>query len=70
MSDQYLVTGNEFVSLPAIRQNDASIDSFTVLHMGFKGMLAFHGGADIPLIKPHVKNSEAVDRRDILPYCR
>jgi len=54
MSDHYLVTGNEFVSLPAIRQNDASIDSFTVLHMGFKGMLSFHGDADFPLIKPTV----------------
>lgn len=55
MQDCYIPTGNEFVSLPTLDQNAASIESFTVLHMGYKGMLAFWGGESEPLIRPFVR---------------
>jgi len=55
MQDCYIPTGNEFVSLPTLDQNTASIESFTVLHMGYKGMLAFWGGESEPLIRPLVR---------------
>ena len=35
----YFVTGNEYVSLPTIRQTDAAIEGLSFLHMGAKGMI-------------------------------
>ncbi|MDR2021693.1 MAG: glycoside hydrolase family 125 protein [Hungatella sp.] len=58
MQDCYMPTGNEFVSLPTLDQTTASIESFTVLHMGYKGMLAFWGGESEPLIRPFVRAEE------------
>ncbi|HCD42452.1 MAG TPA: metal-independent alpha-mannosidase, partial [Lachnoclostridium sp.] len=58
MQDCYMPTGNEFVSLPTLNQTTASIESFTVLHMGYKGMLAFWGGESEPLIRPFVQAEE------------
>ncbi len=58
MQDCYIPTGNEFVSLPTLNQATASIESFTVLHMGYKGMLAFCGGESKPLMRPFVQAEE------------
>ena len=49
---EYLVTGNEYVSLPTIRQRDGAIESLSFLHMGAKGMIELCGGPDKPLIAP------------------
>lgn len=47
----YQVTGNEYVSLPAIREDTGAVQGLTVLHMGAKGLLELCGG-DAPLIAP------------------
>ena len=39
----YQVTGNEYVSLPAIRERDGAVDSISCLYMGVKGMLELKG---------------------------
>ena len=39
----YQVTGNEYVSLPTIREKDGSIESISCLYMGVKGMLELKG---------------------------
>ena len=49
---EYLVTGNEYVSLPTIRQRDGAIESLSFLHMGAKGMIELCGNSDKPLIAP------------------
>ena len=50
----YQVTGNEYVSLPAIREDTGAVQGLTVLHMGAKGLLDLCGG-DAPLIAPVVR---------------
>ncbi|MCL2486173.1 MAG: glycoside hydrolase family 125 protein [Oscillospiraceae bacterium] len=55
MGAKYIPSGNEFVSLPTVNQRDASVESFTLLHMGYKGMLAFHGAEGSPLISPLIE---------------
>jgi hypothetical protein len=55
VQNSYIPTGNELISLPTLNQATASIESFTVLHMGCKGMLAFLGGKDRALIQPFVR---------------
>ena len=47
----YQVTGNEYLSLPAIREDTGAVQGVTVLHMGAKGLLELSGG-DGPLIAP------------------
>lgn len=49
---EYLVTGNEYVSLPTIRQRDGAIEGLSFLHMGAKGMIELCGSAGLPLMKP------------------
>lgn len=46
--EKYYLTGNEFVSIPAIRE-DASIESINFLHMGYRGLIEICGS---PIIKP------------------
>lgn len=41
--EQYQVTGNEFVSLPTIRESDGTIESISCLYMQLKGMLEMKG---------------------------
>ena len=52
---EYWVTGNEFVSLPTIRQGDGAIEGLSFLHMGAKGMIELRGGEGGPLIAPFVE---------------
>lgn len=47
----YQVTGNEYLSLPAVAENTGAVEGLTVLHMGAKGLLELSGG-DKPLIAP------------------
>lgn len=47
----YQVTGNEYLSLPAVAENTGAVEGLTVLHMGAKGLLELSGG-DGPLIAP------------------
>ena len=47
----YQVTGNEYLSLPAISEDTGAVEGLTVLHMGAKGLLELSGG-DGPLIAP------------------
>lgn len=50
----YLVTGNEYVSLPTIRQEDAALEGISFLHMGAKGMIELLGSEDSPFLRPVV----------------
>ncbi|MDK2807499.1 MAG: uncharacterized protein PWP24_230 [Clostridiales bacterium] len=52
MEPNYICTGNEMISLPCIDTKDASILDFTMLHMGYKGLLDVRGSNDCPLLRP------------------
>lgn len=52
------ITGNEFVALPEIRSGDASLASFTFLHMGLKGMVVVGGEEGAPLMRPVVLDAD------------
>ncbi len=41
--EQYQVTGNEYVSLPTIRESDGAIEGISCLYMGVKGMIEMTG---------------------------
>ncbi len=43
MEEKYQVTGNEYVSLPAIREQDGAIEGLSCLYMQVKGMLELKG---------------------------
>lgn len=51
----YFVTGNEYVSLPAIREEDGAVEGLSFLHMGAKGMIEMCGSAEEPLLKPFLE---------------
>jgi hypothetical protein len=40
---KYQVTGNEYISLPTIRESDGGMEGITFLHMGAKGMFELRG---------------------------
>lgn len=46
----YQVTGNEYLSLPTLREQDGAIEGITFLYMGLKGLLELRG--EEALIKP------------------
>lgn len=48
--EKYFPTGNEFISLPTIRE-DAAIESINFLHMGYRGLVEICGE---PLFKPFI----------------
>ena len=47
----YQVTGNEFLSLPTIRESDGAVEGVTFLYMQVKGLLELRGNAG--LIRPY-----------------
>ena len=53
MHEQYLPTGNEYVSLPTLDERTGAIGSFSCLHMGARGLIEFRGGKR-PIIEPFV----------------
>lgn len=53
MSVQYMPTGNQFITLPKVREDDASIEDFGFLHMGYKGLVDVRGTEEKPLIQPY-----------------
>ncbi|NLV57339.1 MAG: glycoside hydrolase family 125 protein [Clostridiales bacterium] len=50
--ERYQVTGNEFVSLPTIRERDGAVEGITFLYMAAKGLLEIHG--DEAIIAPYL----------------
>ena len=42
--ERYQVTGNEYVSLPTIRESDGAIEGISCLFMRLKGMIELKGG--------------------------
>lgn len=52
MSVQYMPTGNQFISLPKVCEDNASIEDFAFLHMGYKGLIDIRGTEEKPLIQP------------------
>ena len=62
----YFVTGNEYVSLPTVRQTDAAIEGLRFLHMGAKGMIELWGDQGQPLLRPFIElNGEEVPLEDM-----
>lgn len=49
----YQVTGNEYLSLPTIRENDGAVEGITFLYMQVKGLLEIRGTDG--LIRPYVE---------------
>lgn len=47
----YYVTGNEYVSLPTIREEDAALEGISFLNMGAKGMIELRGSDTEPLLR-------------------
>lgn len=47
----YQVTGNEYISLPTIRERDGAVEGVTFLYMGVRGMLELRGQEG--LIRPY-----------------
>ena len=56
MEKQYQVTGNEYVSLPTIRESDGAIESISCLYMSLKGMIELAGRDG--LIRPFLQCDE------------
>jgi len=54
MKEKYQVTGNEYLSLPTLRESDGAVEGLTFLHMGAKGMLELKGDETTPLLRPFV----------------
>ena len=52
MHEQYLPTGNEWVSLPTLQARTGALESFSFLHMGYKGLIEQRGAASLPLMAP------------------
>lgn len=52
MRRNYIPTGNEFISLPCICEENGSILDFTFLHMGFKGLIDVRGNEEHPILTP------------------
>ncbi|MBQ7307871.1 MAG: glycoside hydrolase family 125 protein [Clostridia bacterium] len=55
--EKFIPTGNEFISLPCIKEVDGSIDDLTFLLMQRKGMVELQGDWGTPLCKPYVRIS-------------
>jgi len=53
--EKLIPAGNEFISLPMIREADGSILSMNTLHMLHKGLISFYGTKDVPFLTPYVK---------------
>ena len=52
MPEKYQVTGNEYLSVPTLRESDAAVEGITFLHMGAKGMIGLGGDGKRPLLAP------------------
>ncbi len=62
MKPNYICTGNEMISLPCINTANASIYDFTMLHMGYKGLIDVRGTLEKALLQPIIKiNDKKVD---------
>lgn len=53
--EHYQVTGNEYLSLPTIRERDGAVEGLTFLYMQVKGLLEIHGRDG--LIRPYVEKN-------------
>lgn len=63
MEKQYQVTGNEYVSLPTIRESDGAIEGISYLYMSLKGMIELIGRDG--LIRPFLQCDG--DERPLIP---
>lgn len=52
---KFIPTGNQYISLSDIRENDAAILGFSFLHMGYKGLIEVRGDDEhLPLFSPYL----------------
>ena len=66
----YYVTGNEYVSLPTIREMDGALEGLSFLHMGAKGMIEMCGSPEKPLLQPFIQINEEEMRLSDLHWNR
>ena len=67
---QYLPTGNEYVTLPTLRETDGAIEAVGFLYMAQKGMIELRGSEKTPLMRPFLQvNGETAELKDI-SWCR
>ena len=67
MQEQYLPTGNEWVSLPTLQARTGALESFSFLHMGYKGLIEQRGAASLPLMAPFLSLTAKGSRSGPLP---
>ncbi len=64
--EKYRVTGNEFVSLPTIKESNGGLEGISFLNMGAKGMLELRGNEKFSLLEPTIMiNGEIVPLKDL-----
>ncbi len=51
----YIPTGNEYVTLPTLREADGAIEAVGFLYMAQKGMVELRGNEQLPLMRPLVQ---------------
>lgn len=52
---KFIPTGNQYISISDIRENDAAILGFSFLHMGYKGLIEVRGDDEhVPLFSPYL----------------
>jgi len=54
LHEKVIPTGNEYISLPMIRESDASILSMNTLHMQRKGLISLYGTDEMPFLMPFI----------------
>ena len=50
-----LATGNEYISIPTIRQNDAGIEKINFILMRYNGLIELSGDGNSPFIMPYIE---------------
>ncbi len=66
----YYVTGNEYISLPTIREMDGALEGLSFLHMGAKGMIELCGREEAPFIAPFLEVNHKPVPLTGLQWCR
>jgi uncharacterized protein len=51
---KYIPTGNEYVSLDKINQETAALETLSILHMRYRGMLEIVGNSKKELLRPYI----------------
>jgi len=70
MQTRYLPTGNEWISLPTLQEHTGALESFSFLHMGYKGLVEQRGSGALPLMMPFFEADGKQERLQQLTWTR